>query len=220
MITELIKCFLFKVDIMDGQIFQLFATPLYTHKLENEEYAAVQNEMQVVVDELYATDHWKQNLHWNSNSQYLSNQGNFNESILDSKDMKHIKAAIMHHCLNYMSMMSVHPKYKAAIETSWLTLTKPGLASHIHDHGNSHISGVYWFKTNGKDGDIVFRNSFKSLKCHPLGTWTAHESSFSPDQGRLVLFPGFLDHSVNENQTMDDRISLSFNIVLETGLVS
>ena len=209
-------------DSMDtqpqGQIFSLFPTPLYTYKLENKEYTDVQDELQSVVDELYAEEHWGPNSNWNSSSQYLSNKGNFIESILKSKDMKVVKKFIMHHCFNYMAMMNVKPKYKPSIETSWLTLSKPGLSSHVHDHGTSHISGVYWFKTNGQDGDIVFRNSFKALKCNPIISSFAHENSFSPDQGRIVLFPGFLDHSVNENTTNEDRISLSFNILLETGI--
>lgn len=202
-----------------GQIFTLFPTPLYTYKLENTEYTNVQQELQTVVDELYTEENWGQNPNWNSSSQYLSNKGNFIENILESKDMKVVTQFIMHHCYNYMASMNVKPKYKAAIETSWLSLTKTGLSSHIHDHGTSHISGVYWFKTNGNDGDIVFRNSHKALKCNPIGSSVAHENAFPPEQGRLILFPGFLDHSVNENTTNEDRISLSFNILLETGII-
>lgn len=201
-----------------GQIFSLFPTPLYTYKLENKEYTDVQTELQTVVDALYLEDHWGQNPNWNSSSPYLSNKGNFIENILKSKDLKVVTKFIMHHCHNYMAVMNVKPTYKAEIETSWLSLTKTGLSSHIHDHGTSHISGVYWFKTNGLDGDIVFRNSYKALKCNPIGSSFAHENSFPPEQGRIILFPGFLDHSVDENKTNEDRISLSFNILLETGI--
>lgn len=201
-----------------GQIFTLFPTPLYTYKLENQEYTDVQNELESVVDKLYNKEDWGQNPNWNSNSQYLSNKGNFTENVLKTENMKVVTQFIMHHCTNYMAAMNVKPNYKAAMETSWLSLTKKGLSSHIHDHGTSHISGVYWFKTNGRDGDIVFRNSHKALKCNPIGSSFAHENSFPPEQGRLILFPGFLDHSVNENTTSEDRISLSFNILLETGI--
>jgi len=205
------------MDDAQGQIFSLFPTPLYTFKLQDKEYNDVQDELQTVVDNLYKENYWGQNPNWNSSSQYLSNQGNFLESILKSKNCNVVTNFIMQHCINYMSAMNVKPSYKPAIETSWLSLTKPGLSSHIHDHGTSHISGVYWFKTTGKDGDIVFRNAFKALKCNPIGSSFAHENSFPPEQGRIVLFPGFLDHSVNENTTNEDRISLSFNILLETG---
>ena len=89
--------------------------------------------------------------------------------------------------------------------------------AHIHDHGTSHISGVYWFKTNGQDGNIIFRNANKALKCNPIGSSFAHEQQYNPEEGRIVMWPSFLDHGVNENKTDNDRISLSFNLVLETG---
>jgi uncharacterized protein (TIGR02466 family) len=201
----------------EGRIYSLFPTPLYTYKTENKEYTEIQTEMQAVVDKLYLENRWGQNQHWNTHTHYLSNQGNFKQSILKDETMRVITSCIMHHCFNYMRMMDVKPCYKAAIETSWLTLTKPGQYAHIHDHGTSHVSGVYWFKTNGQDGDIVFRNALKSLKCNPIGSSYAHENAFAPEQGRLSMWPGYLDHGVNENTTSEDRISLSFNILLETG---
>ena len=202
-----------------GEIFSLFPTPLYTHKLENQKYTDVQNELQPIVDKLYNEGSWGQNPNWSSSSQYLSNKGDFFEHLLQLENMKITGETIMNHCVNYMAAMNVQPAYKAAMTSSWLTLNKPGLSSHIHDHGNAHISGVYWFKTSGDDGDIVFRNTLKALKCNTIGSSIAHETSFPPEQGRLILFPGFLDHSVNENKTNGDRISMSFNILLETGAV-
>jgi uncharacterized protein (TIGR02466 family) len=200
-----------------GRIYSLFPTPLYTYKTESTEYHEIQAEMQTVVDKLHLEDRWGPNPYWNSSTHHLSNQGDFNQSILKDEKMRVITSCIMHHCFNYMRMMDVKPLYKAAIETSWLTLTKPGQYAHVHDHGTSHVSGVYWFKTNGQDGDIVFRNALKALKCNPIGSSYAHENAFAPEQGRLSLWPGYLDHSVGENTTNEDRISLAFNILLETG---
>ena len=201
----------------EGRVYSLFPTPLYTYKTEGREYTNIQTEIQAVVDKLYLENRWGQNKHWNANTHYLSNKGNFAQSILKDEQMRVATSCIMHHCLNFMRMMNVKPLYKPAMETSWLTLTKPGQYAHIHDHGTSHVSGVYWFKTNGEDGDIVFRNALKSLKCNPIGSSYAHENAFAPEQGRLSMWPGYLDHSVNENTTNEDRISLSFNILLETG---
>jgi len=201
----------------DPQVISLFPTPMYTCKLEGTEYDSVQGDLQRVVNKLYANDSWGQNTFWSSNTHFLSNKGDFSESILKLENMNIVTDAIMRHCKNFMAMMQVKPGYKPIIDTSWLTLTKPGLHAHTHDHGTNAISGVYWYKTNGKDGDIVFRNALKALKCNPIGGIECHEINFSPEQGRLVMWPSFLDHSVKENQTIEDRISLSFNILLETG---
>ena len=39
-------------------------------------------------------------------------------------------------------------------------------------------------------------------------------NSISPVEGSLVLFPSYLDHSVNENISNEERIVISFNISL------
>ena len=40
----------------------------------------------------------------------------------------------------------------------------------------------------------------------------AQVNGISPKEGALVLFPSYLDHSVNENMSDDERIVISFNI--------
>ena len=40
----------------------------------------------------------------------------------------------------------------------------------------------------------------------------AQVNSVSPKEGGLVLFPSYLDHSVNENLSNEERIVISFNI--------
>ena len=43
---------------------------------------------------------------------------------------------------------------------------------------------------------------------HTSSTW-----SYPPQEGRLILFPAWLSHGVRENETDEDRISISFNLV-------
>lgn len=201
----------------EGQVLGIFPTPVYTTKLSGKQYDTVQSELQTVVDRLYADDVWGQNKDWHPSEHFLSNAGDFEQNILEEDNMKGVVSTIFHHCLHYMAATNTKPQFKPSIISSWLTLTKPGLHAHIHDHGTNQISGVYWFKTNGKDGNIFFRNALKALKCNPIGATIAHEAEFSPEQGRLVMWPSFMDHGVYENKTDEDRISLSFNIVLERG---
>ena len=39
-------------------------------------------------------------------------------------------------------------------------------------------------------------------------------NAISPTEGGLVIFPSYLDHSVNENLSNEERIVISFNIIL------
>ena len=197
-----------------GEVLPLFPTPLYTYKAEGNQYVDIQEEVSKVVTGLYESALWGQNPQWDSTTHFLSNRGNFVECLLEEKSMKVLTEFILEHCKYYMQMMNVGDIYTPAIESSWLTLTKPGLHAHIHDHGLNQISGVYWFKTNGQDGNIFFRNALKALKANPIGSSIGNESQFQPEQGRIVMWPGFLDHGVYENKTNEDRISLSFNLQL------
>ena len=51
----------------------------------------------------------------------------------------------------------------------------------------------------------------KNNKPNPLN---ATVNSVNPVEGVLVLFPSYLDHSVNENKSNEERIVISFNINL------
>lgn len=199
----------------EPQIFATFPTPIFTYKAEDAELEAIQNEIQTIVDKLESNNLWTQNEEWDSSTHYLSNGGNFEKNILEEENMTIVSDFIMKQCARFMQEMQVKSPYKPALVTSWLTLTKPGQHAHIHDHGTNQISGVYWFKTNGRDGEIFFRNPLKALKCNPIGHTNMNETIFNPDLGRLAMWPSYLDHGVKENKSDGDRISLSFNIVIE-----
>ena len=95
---------------------------------------------------------------------------------------------------------------------SWFSLFKKNNYAHVHDHSGSDISGVFYYKTNGNDGDLVFYNNnpwFKMSRCYVNydQSWT-----HKPVVGKLLLFPSWLQHGVKTNETDDTRISFSFNI--------
>ena len=87
-----------------------------------------------------------------------------------------------------------------------------GNYAHIHKHGFSDISGVYYYRTNGSDGDIFFETPVTETGCSKF--WMNHSLTFSipPEKGLILLFPGWLSHGVRTNTTDNQRISLSFNI--------
>ena len=92
-----------------------------------------------------------------------------------------------------------------------MTLTEPGQYAHTHDHGAADLSGVYYFKTNGNDGDLYFDSPVAQLK----SSFVFNKSSrvfYKPKIGKLILFPGWLSHGVFQNTTTENRVSVSFNI--------
>ena len=97
---------------------------------------------------------------------------------------------------------------------SWITKTQKNEYAHIHTHQGSHISGAYYIKTNGEDGNLYFPNIHRGWASNPIIGCSTHLTEAPLETGILVLFPADLSHGVNENRTDDIRYSLSFNIFI------
>ena len=107
----------------------------------------------------------------------------------------------------------------AKITNMWAIINKGGAANSRHHHGNSDISAAYYVKAPKNCGDIVFYDPRPApVFSHPYANQpnnlNAMVNSVKPVEGCLVLFPGYLDHSVNENLSNKERVVISFNIKL------
>jgi uncharacterized protein (TIGR02466 family) len=102
------------------------------------------------------------------------------------------------------------------ITSMWLNVQKQYGFNHTHIHSGSWYSGVYYLSCPEKSGDILFtdprvgaENNFYHVHLEP----TVYK--ITPKTGDLFLFPGWLPHAVEQNESMQDRISVAFNIELE-----
>ena len=111
-------------------------------------------------------------------------------------------------------------KQKIRISNMWAIINTGGSANTRHQHGNSTISGAYYVRAPKNSGDIVFYDPRPA----PVYTYpnalspnllNAQINGISPNEGSLVLFPSYLDHSVNENLSNDERIVISFNLTIQ-----
>ena len=86
---------------------------------------------------------------------------------------------------------------------------------------NSTISGAYYVRAPKNSGDIVFYDPrpapvYTYPKAVNPNMLNAQVNGISPKEGALVLFPSYLDHSVNENLSNEERIVISFNITIQS----
>ena len=105
------------------------------------------------------------------------------------------------------------------ISSMWAIINIGGAANARHHHGNSAISAAYYVRAPKNSGDLVFYDPRPApVYSHPHSKepnyLNAMVNSVSPVEGALVLFPSYLDHSVNENISNDERIVISFNVTL------
>ena len=111
-------------------------------------------------------------------------------------------------------------KQHAKITSMWAIINKMGASNHKHQHGNSDLSAAYYVKAPLDCGDIVFYDPrpaavFKHPSCKSPNILNATVNSIKPEEGLLVLFPSYLEHSVNANLSNQKRIVISFNLSME-----
>jgi len=102
---------------------------------------------------------------------------------------------------------------------AWVNISPPGASNQIHHHPNCHFSGVYYVRLDApRCGSIFFRDPrvASRMLTYPADTpteFTASELRMQPEEGRMYVFPGWLEHGVDENLSSSDRVSISFNVL-------
>lgn len=105
------------------------------------------------------------------------------------------------------------------ISECWVNLNGNGEVHPRHSHPNNFLSGVYYVRTPEGCGDIVFYDpraqaAVLSPQFEEITLQNSDRHYLQPDEGMLVMFPSWLEHSVAENTSGADRLSISFNVML------
>lgn len=103
------------------------------------------------------------------------------------------------------------------ITNMWATIYTNNAYVPEHIHNNSLYSGVFYVKTPKNCGNLVFKDPSYIAK-----TMSSKLNSDFPsvsiiheqvvEEGLIVLFPSWLPHYSQPNQSDDDRIIISFNL--------
>ena len=97
---------------------------------------------------------------------------------------------------------------------SWFNFFEPNDYQEKHDHGpNDDISVVYYLKTSKNCGDLILHTHEPASRDEfdPNNPLTFKMYKIQPKDGLLVCFKSNLFHSVLQNKSEDNRISLAFN---------
>ncbi len=110
-------------------------------------------------------------------------------------------------------------KQQVKITAMWSIVNPPGSSNQRHIHGNNFISAAYYAKVHKNSGNIIFHDPrSEPVFYHPIvdkpNNLNTNVVSIEPQEGMLVLFPSYLHHSVDINQSEEDRIIISFNATL------
>ena len=102
---------------------------------------------------------------------------------------------------------------------AWINISPPGASNKIHYHANCHFSGVYYISLKAPEcGSIFFRDPRVASRMFTYPTtqpteFTTEEVYMPPEEGRMYVFPGWMEHGVEENRSDRDRVSIAFNVL-------
>ena len=102
----------------------------------------------------------------------------------------------------------------------WANINPKEGMNQPHIHPNSLFSGVYYVKSNPQAGRLKIYDPRPGAQIvmpvrlegqPPKHLW--RDANLDPVTGRLIMFPAWLWHAVEPNQSNDLRISVSFNFI-------
>lgn len=196
-----------------NKVLNLYATPIYEGQVNSFLFNDIQKEFQKTFDDLKSNNKFACPDGW-GDSQLLSDT-TFTRNLIADYNLELFNQELELHIKSYLQAIgsdvgtSRSPEYKIV---SWMTLNGNRSYAHTHNHYDADISGCYYFKTTGEDGSIFFTTPNKVLSTSYCFRHYHTRATFKPSPGMILLFPGWLEHGVQTNNTDNERISIAFNI--------
>ena len=122
-----------------------------------------------------------------------------------------------HLCIYMQNQGCSKPRLKFTGAGLWININGRGHYNKIHNHPETHFSGIYYVQVPQHSGALYFaRDGSRSFQIEALCGDAVPEYGplfeVMPDKGDLFIFPSELNHGVYPNYSRKDRISVSFNI--------
>mgnify|MGYP001176265769 CR=1 FL=1 len=194
------------------KIHKLFPVPVFEKKLDN--YKELNKELEKYIYDLKKKD---------PQGQKRSNAGGWHSPFFNMKDSDLVKKFITSFTKYLPEIMSEHMgwqinKERITILDMWSVINSKNTFNVQHSHPNSLLSAAYYVKAKENSGQIKFFDpkEMKVMYHPPIKNYneiSAEIIKIQPEEGKLLIFPSYLNHAVEENLSEDDRIVISFNLV-------
>ncbi len=144
------------------------------------------------------------------------------KNVLDRPDFQGLRAVVMREIDIYTrELLAVNKGAEFYITNSWVNIHQRGQSAVGHVHHNSLISGVLYLKVSDSTGDLVFHRDALSLLPFPpslsldmdsFNIYNCKSWGIRPKTNEICLFPSVIMHSVDANQSDEERWCLAFNV--------
>ena len=194
------------------RIHKFFPVPVFEQKLEN--YKELNPKLEKFIYDLKKND---------PEGQKRSNAGGWHSPFFNINESEPVKKLISSFTKSLPEIMTEHMgwrinKDKITILDMWSVVNKKNTFNVQHSHPNSLLSAAYYVKAKKNSGNIKFFDpkEMKTMYHPPIQKFneiSAEIIKIEPEEGKLLLFPSYLNHAVEENLSDEDRIVISFNLV-------
>jgi uncharacterized protein (TIGR02466 family) len=142
------------------------------------------------------------------------------QTLHDREDFQDLVACVDNATRSILRFLQIgHDAFE--ITGCWATVLARGAAHKAHSHPNNYLSGAYYVRTHPGADTINFhdpRNQAGVIR-PPVVKLTAENTDqvvVKVTNGTLLLFPAYLEHSVDANTSEQERVSISFNIMFSS----
>ena len=194
------------------KIHKFFPVPVFEQKLDD--YKTLNNELEKFIYDLKKR---------NPDGQKKSNAGGWHSPFFNIQETDVLKKFVRSFQNSLHKIMSDHMgwhinKEKIKILDMWSIINSKNTFNLQHNHPNSLLSAAYYVKASKNSVKIKFFDpkEMKTMYHPPIKSFneiSAEIIKLEPEEGKLLLFPSYLHHAVEENLSDDDRIVISFNLI-------
>lgn len=136
-------------------------------------------------------------------------------NIHTDETFKELNQWVFNEIIEFANSIGYHKK-GIACDASWFNFYKQYDYQEEHDHFAIHdIVAVYFLHGSLDTGNLILKSPLPyertSVELVPNNVFTFNTYTIEPKPGKLVIFKSNLTHSVSQNRTKKDRISLAYN---------
>jgi uncharacterized protein (TIGR02466 family) len=196
-------------EAANGRIQPLFVTPLVVDQLERSDELNAELEARILARRS------------ESPGLKLSNRGGWQSSHDFAEWSGEAGQAVVRRAVELASAHAQRGDGSAPQWTveAWANVSGPGAFNMPHVHGGTYWAAVYYVRVGeGEGGQLVLHDPrMPGLRMHAPGVRFRNlgpelRADIRPKEGVMVLFPGWLSHSVEPWQGEGERISVAMNI--------
>ena len=204
------------VSKVNDSVLSIFGTPLFARRLAD--HARLNAELAALLRAERARDPERT---MSARGGWQSAKDVFKVKHPATEALRRFAAEAVLHATATVFGRPIDPKAAQIGWESWGNIIPSGGYTKIHNHGRSHWSGVYYIDIGRPDPDwpdngmieFVDPRSFPNVLTAPN---VALQPTFAvkPENGKMLLFPGWLNHCVNPYHGEGERISVAFNAMI------